>query len=125
MRKNVQDLPGSLQKTATALPSRRAVAYFGAMLAAGAFFVFVAFAMFLPVMVVYPQKFALCFTIGCILIMGAFFVLKGPAQQLQHMTSMEVLALAYYVISYFPGGSTGMRFLTSMGSSAVWSLVGR
>lgn len=64
--------------------------YFGLLLATGVFFIFIAFTMFLPVMVLMPQKFALCFTIGCALIIGSFFALKGPKNQLEHMTSKEV-----------------------------------
>lgn len=158
--KNVQELPGSLQKQVVALPSRRAILYFGLMLAAGAFFLFLAFTMFLSLIVVMPQKFAVCFTIGCLFIMGSFFVLRGPAAQLQHMTSVErlpftafflgsmggtiyssmvlhsyplslicsglqVTALLYYIVSYFPGGAAGMRFLSSMGTGALKSLVFR
>eukprot|EP00271_Cylindrocystis_brebissonii_P009101 TRINITY_DN23750_c0_g1_i1.p1 TRINITY_DN23750_c0_g1~~TRINITY_DN23750_c0_g1_i1.p1 ORF type:complete len:235 (+),score=33.05 TRINITY_DN23750_c0_g1_i1:609-1313(+) len=158
--KTAQDLPGSIHKTATSLPSRRAVMYFGATLATGGFFIMLAFTMFLPVMVIAPQKFAVCFTLGCLMVMGAFFVLKGPLVQLKHMTSVErlpftaffvgsmaatiyssmvmksyllsvacsgiqVMALLYYMVSYFPGGTAGMRFLSSMGSSAFWTLVGR
>jgi hypothetical protein len=69
--------------------------YFGILLAAGVFFVFIAFTMFLPVMVLVPQKFAICFTIGCALIVASFFALKGPKNQLAHMISKEV----FYFIS--------------------------
>lgn len=158
--KNVQDLPGNLQKQVVALPSRRAVAYFGAALGAGALFLSIAFTMFLPVIVIAPQKFAACFTIGCLLVMGSFFALRGPAAQLQHMTSVErlpftafflasmagtiytsmvlhsyplslvcsavqVTALLYYLVSYFPGGAAGMRFLSAMGTGALKSLIFR
>uniref|UniRef100_A0A0A9HS96 Vesicle transport protein n=1 Tax=Arundo donax TaxID=35708 RepID=A0A0A9HS96_ARUDO len=40
--------------------------------------VFIAFTIFLPVMVIMPQKFAICFTAGCAFVMGSFFALKGP-----------------------------------------------
>ncbi|KAG5569885.1 hypothetical protein H5410_059651 [Solanum commersonii] len=158
--------------------------YFGLFLAAGVFFIFIAFTMFLPVMVLMPQKFAICFTIGCAFIIGSFFALKGPKNQLTHMTSKEikapfpsivlaqfsaislfffrvqrlpftalfissmvgtiyvsmvlhsyilsvlfsviqVLALSYYVISYFPGGSAGMRFLSSTLTSSIFRCFGR
>jgi hypothetical protein len=46
--------------------------------------------MFLPVMALMPQKFAICFTLGCIFIVGSFFALKGPKAQLLHMISKEV-----------------------------------
>ncbi|CAI7734668.1 unnamed protein product [Closterium sp. NIES-54] len=156
--KNVQELPGSIQKQANVLPSRKALMYFVVVLATGVFFLFLAFSMFLPVIVLAPQKFAVCFTIGCLLVVGSFFVLKGPMVQLQSMTSAErlpfslflvgsmvstiycsmvlhsyllsvissgaqVLALVYYVVSFFPGGTTGLRFLTSMFTSAATSLM--
>lgn len=64
--------------------------YFGLFLASGVFFIFIAFTMFLPVMVLMPQKFALCFTVGCGFIIGSFFALRGPKNQLAHMSSKEV-----------------------------------
>jgi hypothetical protein len=41
-------------------------------------------------MVIMPQKFAICFTVGCAFIIGSFFALKGPKNQLYHMISKEV-----------------------------------
>ncbi|XP_037459317.1 protein transport protein SFT2-like [Triticum urartu] len=146
--KGVRELPGSFQGATSSFPSGKALMYFGLFLATGIFFVFIAFTLFLPVMVLMPQKFAICFTLGCALIIASLFALKGPANQLAHMTSKErlpftvgftgcmvgtiyvsmvlhsyflsvifsilqVLALAYYTISYFPGGSSGLKFLSS------------
>ncbi|WCJ37345.1 Got1/Sft2-like vescicle transport protein family [Euphorbia peplus] len=158
--KGVRDLPGSFQSATTNVPSGKSLMYFGVLVAAGVFFIFIAFTMFLPVMVLVPQKFAICFTIGCVFIIGSFFALKGPKNQLEHMTSKErlpftlgfigtmvgtvyvsmflhsyilsvlfsilqVLALSYYVISYFPGGSTGLKFLSSTITSSVLRCFGR
>lgn len=158
--KGVRELPGNVQTATSSLPSRKTILYFGLMLATGVFFVFIAFTIFLPVMVIAPQKFAICFTLGCLFIVGAFFVLKGPATQLRHMISKErlpftagfvtsmvatiyvsmglhsyilsvafsgiqVFALLYYVLSYFPGGAAGMRFLSSMVTSSVLKCFGR
>lgn len=158
--KGVRDLPGNLQTATSSMPSGKSLMYFGLLLATGVFFIFMAFTMFLPVMVLMPQKFAICFTLGCGFIVGSFFVLKGPSVQLAHMTTTErlpftvgflgcmvgtiyvsmilhsyilsvlfsvlqVLALVYYVISYFPGGSTGMKFITSAFTSSVMSCFGR
>ncbi|RXH67422.1 hypothetical protein DVH24_027569 [Malus domestica] len=106
--KAVRDIPGSLQSATSNVPSGKALMYFGLFLATGVFFVFIAFTTFLPVMVLMPQKFAICFTLGCAFIMASFFALKGPKNQLAHMSSKEVLALAYYAVSYFPGGSAGL-----------------
>ncbi|KAK6947133.1 Vesicle transport protein, Got1/SFT2-like [Dillenia turbinata] len=158
--KGVRDLPGNLQSATSTVPSGKALMYFGILLASGVFFVFIAFTMFLPVMVLMPQKFAICFTVGCCFIIGSFFALKGPKNQLAHMSSKErlpftlgfvgsmvgtiyvsmvlhsyilsvlfsvlqVLALAYYAISYFPGGSTGMKFIFSAVTSSVLKCFGR
>ncbi|RLM84370.1 protein transport protein SFT2-like [Panicum miliaceum] len=87
--KGVRELPGSFQSATSSFPSGRALMYFGLFLATGIFFVFIAFALFLPVMVLMPQKFALSFTLGCALIIASLFALKGPANQLAHMTSKE------------------------------------
>ncbi|KAL4273967.1 hypothetical protein GQ457_13G001200 [Hibiscus cannabinus] len=157
--KGVRDLPGNLQSAASSVPSGKALIYFGLFLAAGVFFVLVAFTMFLPVMVIMPQKFAICFTLGCGFIIGSFFALRGPKNQLAHMSSKErlpftvgfigsmagtiyvsmvlhsyilsvlfsvvqVLALAYYAVSYFPGGSTGLKYLTSALTSSVSTCFG-
>uniref|UniRef100_A0A7N0RCI2 Vesicle transport protein n=1 Tax=Kalanchoe fedtschenkoi TaxID=63787 RepID=A0A7N0RCI2_KALFE len=158
--KGVRDLPGNLQSATSGVPSGKSLMYFGLFLATGVFFIFIAFTMFLPVMVIMPQKFAICFTLGCSFIVGSFFALRGPTNQLAHMSSKErlpftlgflgtmvgtiyvsmvlhsyilsvlfavlqVLALAYYAISYFPGGSTGLKFLTSAMTSSVLRCFGR
>lgn len=158
--KGVMDLPGNFNSATSNVPSAKSMMYFGLLLAAGVFFIFIAFTIFLPVMVLSPQKFAICFTIGCAFIIGSFFALKGPRNQLSHMLSKErlpftlgfigsmagtiyvsmvlhsyilsvffsvlqVLALSYYAISYFPGGSAGMKFLSSTLMSSVLRCFGR
>ncbi|XP_030930019.1 protein transport protein SFT2 [Quercus lobata] len=158
--KGVRELPGNLQSATSTVPSGKALMYFGLLLATGVFFVFISFTMFLPVMVLMPQKFAICFTLGCGFIIGSFFALRGPSNQLAHMSSKErlpltlgfigsmvatiyvsmvlhsyilsvlfsviqVLALMYYAISYFPGGSAGMKFLSSALTSSVMRCFGR
>lgn len=158
--KGVRDIPGNLQSATSNLPSGKSLMYFGILLATGVFFVFIAFTMFLPVIVLLPQKFSLCFTLGCCLIIGSFFALKGPKNQFLHMSSKErlpftlgfvgtmvgtiyvsmvlhsyilsvlfsvlqVLALAYYAVSYFPGGSAGMKFMLSGITSSVMKCFGR
>ncbi|KAJ1410834.1 Vesicle transport protein, Got1/SFT2-like [Sesbania bispinosa] len=87
--KGVRDIPGNFQSATSSLPSGKALVYFGLLLASGVFFIFIAFTLFLPVMVVMPQKFAICFTLGCGFIIGSFFALKGPKNQLAHMLSKE------------------------------------
>ncbi|PKA51211.1 putative LRR receptor-like serine/threonine-protein kinase [Apostasia shenzhenica] len=87
--KSVREIPGSFQTATSSVPSGKALMYFAMFLASGVFFIFIAFTMFLPVMVLMPQKFAICFTLGCGFIIGSFFALKGPKTQLAHMTSKE------------------------------------
>ncbi|KAL7142360.1 hypothetical protein ABFS83_08G118600 [Erythranthe nasuta] len=158
--KGVRELPGSFNSSTSSVPSGKSLMYFGIFLATGIFFIFVGFTIFLPVMVLKPQKFAICFTIGCAFIVGSFFALKGPKNQLMHMLSKErlpftlgfigsmagtiyvsmvlhsyilsvlfsvlqVLALAYYAISYFPGGSAGLKFLSSTLVSSLFRCFGR
>lgn len=83
-------MPGNFQSATSNVPSGKSLMYFGVLLASGVFFIFIAFTMFLPVMVLVPQKFAICFTIGCAFIIGSFFALKGPKNQFAHMSSKEV-----------------------------------
>ncbi|CAN0922860.1 SKP1-like protein 1A [Linum grandiflorum] len=158
--KGVREMPGSLQTATSNIPSGKALMYFGLFLATGVFFVFIAFSLFLPVIVIVPQKFAICFTLGCLFIIASLFALKGPQNQFAHMISKErlpfslgfigsmvgtiyvsmvlhsyvlsvlfsviqVMALAYYGISYFPGGSTGLKFLTSSLTSTATRAFGR
>jgi hypothetical protein len=156
----VRELPANVQSAASFVPSRQALTAFFIMIAAGSFFIFMAFFMFLPVIVLVPQKFAISFTIGSIFIVGSFFALKGPKAQFYHMISKErwpftagfigsmaatiyvsvvlhsyilsvvfaviqVLALLYYLMSYFPGGTAGMQFLTSMIMNSITKCFGR
>ncbi|KAK3021541.1 hypothetical protein RJ639_046489 [Escallonia herrerae] len=158
--KGVRDLPGNFQSATSNIPSGKSLVYFGFILAAGVFFIFMAFTFFLPVIVLVPQKFALCFTLGCSFIIGSFFALRGPKNQFTHMASKErlpftlgfigsmigtiyvsmvlhsyilsvffsvlqVLALAYYAISYFPGGSAGLKFILSSLTSSMLRCFGR
>lgn len=88
--KGVRDIPGNFQSATSNIPSGKALMYFGLFLATGVFFVFIAFALFLPVIVLMPQKFAICFTLGCCFIIASFVALKGPKNQFAHMTSKEV-----------------------------------
>lgn len=88
--KGVRDIPGNLQSATSNIPSGKALMYFGLFMATGVFFIFMAFTLFLPVIVLVPQKFAICFTLGCSFIIGSFFALKGPKTQFAHMFSMEV-----------------------------------
>ncbi|XP_076910396.1 uncharacterized protein LOC143568022 [Bidens hawaiensis] len=74
--KGVRDIPGNFQSATSNVPTGKSIVTFGMLLAVGVFLVFIAVTVFLPVMVIVPQKFAICFTIGCALIIASFFALK-------------------------------------------------
>ena len=128
-------------------------------LAASALFLFLAFFLFLPTIILSPSKFALSFTLGSVCLMASFSALRGWRQQLAHMTTperlpfsvgyvasilatlyaalfmhsyilslfcsgLQVIALLYYSASYFPGGTTGVKFILNMAWSAVTSCFG-
>ena len=44
---------------------------------------------FLPLVLLRPQKFCLFFTLGSMLSMASFAVLRGPLEQLKHMFSLQ------------------------------------
>ena len=44
---------------------------------------------FLPLVLIRPQKFCFFFTIGSVLSMASFAVLRGPLEQLKHMFSLQ------------------------------------
>ncbi|KAH0707806.1 hypothetical protein KY289_012882 [Solanum tuberosum] len=117
--KGVRDLPGSFQFATSNVPSGKSLMYFGLFLAAGVFFIFIAFTMFLPVMVLMPQKFAICFTIGCAFIIGSFFALKGPKNQLTHMTSKERLPFT----ALFIGSMVGTIYVSMVLHSYILSVL--
>lgn len=121
--KGVRELPGSFQTATSSVPSGKALMYFGLLLASGVFFIFVAFFMFLPVMVLMPQKFAICFTLGCAFIIGSFFALKGPKNQLAHMSSKEVWLQIMYLLYSFSFHSYGScnNFIFSLFISEQWT----
>ncbi|MBA0705717.1 hypothetical protein Golax_017891, partial [Gossypium laxum] len=121
--KGVRDLPGNLQSATSSVPSGKAFIYFGLFLAAGVFFVFIAFTMFLPVMVLMPQKFAICFTLGCGFIIGSFFALRGPKNQLAHMSSKERLPFTLGFIGSMVGTMYVSMVLHSYILSVLFSVV--
>ncbi|MBA0580424.1 hypothetical protein Gorai_022640, partial [Gossypium raimondii] len=121
--KGVRDLPGNLQSATSSVPSGKAFIYFGLFLAAGVFFVFIAFTMFLPVMVLMPQKFAICFTLGCGFIIGSFFALRGPKNQLAHMSSKERLPFTIGFIGSMVGTMYVSMVLHSYILSVLFSVV--
>lgn len=73
------------------MPSTTQFTYFFSLFAAGVVFLVLAFTIFLPVIILTPAKFALCFTLGSALCMAAFLTLKGWRTQLGHMFSADRL----------------------------------
>lgn len=104
-----------------------------------------------------PTKFSLCFTVGSLMFMGAFALLRGPMAYMRHLMSkdrlvftstylgsmaltlyaalsvqstllvmfasaVQVLALAWYGISYIPGGSRGMKLFSQFALRSMRTL---
>lgn len=73
------------------LPSGQQLVYFFSFMGGGVLFLFMAFFIGLPTLLLSPSKFALFFTIGCCLIMSGFAALKGWRSQMAHMMQRERL----------------------------------
>jgi Got1/Sft2-like family len=122
---------------------------FTALLLLSALFFALAFGVGMPMITFRPQKFAISFTMGSLLFMGSFGILKGPYEHVKSMctgdrmffttiyvgsmlatlyftfnvggpqgyvivlfaSGVQLLALLYYLVSFLPGGATGMRIL--------------
>ena len=113
--------------------------------------------LFLPLLLLRPQKFCFFFTMGSLTAMLAFAVLRGPVEQLRHMFSIQRLpftatyvgsmvltlyaafglrshilvilfsvvqacALAWYLLSYIPGGAPILKMFTRTFAAAVQAL---
>ncbi|CAL5219080.1 g844 [Coccomyxa viridis] len=148
-----QTVGAGVQTAQSSMPNTMNFTWFLALLGAGLLFSVLAFSLFLPIIILAPSKFAICFTIGSALIMSAFVSLRGWRGQLMHMFSAErlpftvgylgsmggtlyaamgmhsyiltivccgaqVVALLYYTVSYFPGGTNGVRFVMKMAFGA-------
>jgi len=122
---------------------------FAALLLLSVLFFALAFGFALPMITVRPQKFAISFTMGSLLFMGSFGILKGPMAHLKSMCGADqmlfstvyiasmlatlyftfnkggakgylyvimasggqIVALLYYLVSFLPGGTAGLRIL--------------
>jgi hypothetical protein len=73
------------------IPTGDQLIYFCSLLAGGLFFLFLAFFVFLPVIILAPSKFALAFTIGNCLVLSAFAALKGWRKQAAQMLARDRL----------------------------------
>jgi len=87
---------------------------FTALLLLSALFFALAFGVGMPMITVRPQKFAISFTMGSILFMGSFGILKGPAEHLSKL----VIALA-------PTQCGSVRAVFSLGTSLTDSFIYR
>uniref|UniRef100_A0A383VCL2 Vesicle transport protein n=1 Tax=Tetradesmus obliquus TaxID=3088 RepID=A0A383VCL2_TETOB len=140
----------------TSIPTGQQMVHFFSFLGVGVLFLFFAFFIGLPTLLLSPSKFALFFTIGCCLVLSAFAALKGWCAQMQHMmarerllfsagyigsvvmtlyaalimksyvlsllcSGLQVVALLYYLTSYYPGGTSSVKFMLSMFGSAASS----
>eukprot|EP00882_Tetradesmus_deserticola_P020687 GHRQ01022351.1.p1 GENE.GHRQ01022351.1~~GHRQ01022351.1.p1 ORF type:complete len:240 (+),score=89.54 GHRQ01022351.1:175-894(+) len=138
------------------IPSGQQMVHFFSFLGVGVLFLFLAFFIGLPTLLLSPSKFALFFTIGCCLVLSGFAALKGWRAQMQHMmarerlpfsagyigsvvmtlyaalimksyvlsllcSGLQVVALLYYLTSYYPGGTSSVKFMLSMFGSAASS----
>jgi hypothetical protein len=65
--------------------------YFFSFLGGGVLFLFMAFFIGLPTLLLSPSKFALFFTLGCCFVMSGFASLKGWRSQMAHMLQRERL----------------------------------
>mmetsp|Transcript_113745 Transcript_113745/g.332185 ORF Transcript_113745/g.332185 Transcript_113745/m.332185 type:complete len:259 (-) Transcript_113745:81-857(-) len=106
--------------------------------------------MFMPMIVLAPQKFALLFTLGSLCFLSSFSVLRGHAAFVRHLLSrsralfsatyatsmvgtlwasllyrsylltvlfsgVQVFALAWFLVSYIPGGRRALGLVTGIG----------
>lgn len=65
--------------------------YFFSFLGGGVLFLFMAFFIGLPTLLLSPSKFALFFTLGCCFVLSGFASLKGWRSQMAHMLERERL----------------------------------
>ena len=139
------------------LMSRQRLATFGIFMAAGVFCMIISLT-FLPFLLLSPSKFATMFTIGSLLILSSFSVLRGHEAFRQHMLSRErlpfslgyitslvgtlyaslwsksyfltlvfsisqLVGLAYFLVSYFPGGAQALTYIGSACMAGVKSCI--
>lgn len=107
------------QVSSLQMPSSTQLAYFAAFLGSGVIFLVLAFTIFLPVIMLAPSKFAICFTIGSVLVLSAFVSLRGWRHQLTHMFSADRLL---FTLAY-AGSMAGTLYAALSLHSYVLSLV--
>ncbi|CDH58872.1 er-to-golgi vesicle protein transport sft2 [Lichtheimia corymbifera JMRC:FSU:9682] len=84
---------------------------FALCLALGIACFFLAFFLFIPMVPLFPGKFAATFTLGSILILISIAMLRGPMAHIRHMMSVERLP---FTISYL--GTMAMTLYFSLGA---------
>jgi hypothetical protein len=108
---------------ATGLPSSTQLTYFAAFLGAGLLFLALATFVFLPVIILAPAKFALTFTLGCVLVLAALASLRGWRAQLSAATQRERLPFtagyAASVLATLYAALVAKSYLLSLACSAL------
>ena len=101
MNKAGSAVAGQLKEGVSALQQfdQQRLMNFGAMMAGSFFFLVLALWVGLPTLALAPSKFAICFTIGSALNMGAFAALRGPMAQAQHMIHKDRLPFSAAYVS--------------------------
>lgn len=85
--------------TSDLLMTRQKLATCGLLIAGGGFCILLSLT-FLPLLAIAPRKFATLFTVGSLLILSSFSVLRGHAAFISHLTSNERLPFSLgYVVS--------------------------
>ncbi|KAF9425494.1 hypothetical protein BGZ94_007488 [Podila epigama] len=74
------------------------MAGFGICVAGGLACLMIAFFVGLPLLVIRPSKFAASFTLGSLLLMASFAILRGPMAHLRALVSRERIA---FTVAYF------------------------
>lgn len=80
--------------------------YFFSFLGGGVLFLFMAFFIGLPTLLLSPSKFALFFTLGCCFVMSGFAALKGWRSQMSHMLQRERLPFSAGKAACLSNGTT-------------------
>jgi hypothetical protein len=105
------------------IPSGTEFVYFAGLICGAAVFFFLAFFLFLPMLVIAPGKFALSFTCGSICTMAAMMMLSGWKAGLNHMISPERLSFTVIYLGSMAAtlyAAVSMRsYVLSLGFSVV------
>ena len=95
------------------IPSGTQFVYFAALIGGAALFYSLALFVFLPILILSPSKFALCFSFGSVCTMAALVMLSGWQASLRHLLAAEKLP--------FTAGYAGSLFATLYAALAMHS----